>query len=534
MKKLLAFLLIALSVLPLLVACASDPVTPPVTTESDEPAPTALTLTEEYVIVRSDIDTTTQGKAQMDAAVELKKRLRDEFGLDLRIVTDFVSEYENNRQAKEIIVGQVKGFGEEYTFDMTSIGNAGMSITTKGEKIILGAISKTGLNYAVEALIANLTKTEEGAVFAPSSPIILTSAQIMGDAMNFNKTRRMDITDRSGLVSICYSMWFNHIYGNGADYVNEDASHMLYNITDILAGKASWGHPTGFHYWAKPAQGYYRSTNKTATENNLKLLGEAGVDFLILDYTFSSMAAWGPQTDQWDKTFLSPATVLLDAVAERVKQGLPTPRVVFWVGNRDMFGAMKQYFYSQEKWEDCFVYWNDKPFILEWTFSGNDSDFFTVRGMNGLRGNQEEGQWSYLNIDNSQNKALSPEGGIEIEQMPVCVAVQETYMSEESAHGRDHGIFWYGHWKNAFETMPKIITLTWWNEWCAQRLPVGAPFDEYEFTDAYNAEYSRDIEPMEGGHGDQYYRWMIQYIAAYRSGEDCPVLVEEGYEDKVK
>ncbi len=31
---------------------------------------------------------------------------------------------------------------------------------------------------------------------------------------------------------------------------------------------------------------------------------------------------------------------------------------------------------------------------------------------------------------------------------------------------------------------------------------------------------------MKGGHGDQYYRWLCEYIRAYRAGEDCPVLVE--------
>ena len=56
----------------------------------------------------------------------------------------------------------------------------------------------------------------------------------------------------------------------------------------------------------------------------------------------------------------------------------------------------------------------------------------------------------------------------------------------------------------------------------------------YVFTDNFNQEYSRDIEPMKGGHGDQYYRWLCEYIRAYRAGEDCPVLVEPGYESKAE
>ena len=73
---------------------------------------------------------------------------------------------------------------------------------------------------------------------------------------------------------------------------------------------------------------------------------------------------------------------------------------------------------------------------------------------------------------------------------------------------------------------PKVLTRTWWIEWAAQRFIVDG---QTAFVDNYNQEYSRDIEPMEGGHGDQYYQWMKQYIEAYKAGKDCPRLVEEGY-----
>jgi hypothetical protein len=39
---------------------------------------------------------------------------------------------------------------------------------------------------------------------------------------------------------------------------------------------------------------------------------------------------------------------------------------------------------------------------------------------------------------------------------------------------------------------------------------------------------------MEGGHGDQYYKWMVEYISAYKGGLECPVLIEEEYEEKLE
>ena len=79
---------------------------------------------------------------------------------------------------------------------------------------------------------------------------------------------------------------------------------------------------------------------------------------------------------------------------------------------------------------------------------------------------------------------------------------------------------------------PKIVGVAWWNEWAAQRLEVEP--GKYIFTDTYNQEYSRDIEPMEGGHGALYYEWLCSYISAYKGGAECPLLVEEGYEDAAR
>lgn len=68
------------------------------------------------------------------------------------------------------------------------------------------------------------------------------------------------------------------------------------------------------------------------------------------------------------------------------------------------------------------------------------------------------------------------------------------------------------------------MTLTWWNEWCAQLFRVDG---KYVFTDNFNQEFSRDIEPMKGGHGDRYYRWLCEYIRAYKAHENCPSLIQD-------
>ena len=70
-----------------------------------------------------------------------------------------------------------------------------------------------------------------------------------------------------------------------------------------------------------------------------------------------------------------------------------------------------------------------------------------------------------------------------------------------------------------------------WVAWKGFTLTANGTYNQYKgITDNYNEEYSRDIEPMEGGHGDMYYQWTKQYVAAYKNLEKCPTLIEPGYE----
>jgi len=345
----------------------------------------------------------------------------------------------------------------------------------------------------------------------------------------------LDVTRATDLVSICYSVWFDAIIGVSGSGVNH-----WYNVTEIEAGKGQWGSYPQFHYWAKPALGYYSSSNVEVIRTHMTQLSTAGVDFIIVDLTNAHDGYLG--TAQWDNFIQKPLDALFSTIVQMRSEGLATPYVVLWVGDwvgpseGPLYQKLYDEYYSKEEYLDCFVYWDNKPLLLTaYTqpedFPLKDKDLFTVRSMwNYLSKGRPEGQWSYMARSNYKQYAVGPDG--RPEQMNVATAAFQYYMSyPETADGRQGGLFWHAQWQSAFETRPKIVTLTWWNEWCAQRLRDDK--GEYVFVDNYNREYSRDLEPMEGGHGDQYYKWMIEYIAAYKNHEECPVLVEEGYEDRV-
>ena len=336
----------------------------------------------------------------------------------------------------------------------------------------------------------------------------------------------LDITNRTDLVGICYTMWFNAVLGSG-----EGPIENVPNVTEMTE-KYGWSEQYGFgtadkqhndigafHYWGKPAQGYYRSTDKAAIRRNLTLLQQAGVDFLIADFTFV-----GGNTHKnkqfWDSHVEYSSIALLDTIVEMRAEGISTPYVVMWPNSPDAFPVFYEKFYGVDKWKDCFVYRDGKPFILHWNYKTSETDLFTTRGMYGLQGKVKEGQWSYLEPDNRVTVCYDTDENPE--HVGVSVAMQSTYMSNtDTAHGRQGGRFWHSQWQTAFDVHPKIVSLTWWNEWCAQLFCVDG---KYVFTDNFNVEFSRDIEPMQGGHGDLYYRWLCEYVRAYKAHEPCPKL----------
>ena len=327
------------------------------------------------------------------------------------------------------------------------------------------------------------------------------------------KVKGLDITQMNDVVSICYSVWFNNVYRPS-----------IYNITEIRKENPNdpqWGPVHAFHYWAEPALGYYNSDNVDVIRTHLRQLQRAKVDFIILDFT-NGLASM----------LLEDAEVLCNTALELRQAGEDTPAIVFWCQNSAddrSSNGLKIYdlFYKSSKYDELFVYWSGKPFLIttEDPIDANDqslSNNFTCRKMWGLQNTLAPREWSFLQ-DEPQNVAMN---GSRAEQISVSIAHQETYMSYETATTRRGGKTFQEQWRRVFSIRPKVVTITWWNEWMAQRF-----VDENgatRFVDDYSREASRDIEPMKGGHGDLYYQFMKTYIDAYKSHGDFPEdLVEK-------
>lgn len=168
--------------------------------------------------------------------------------------------------------------------------------------------------------------------------------------------------------------------------------------------------------------------------------------------------------------------------------------------------------------------------------------FFTFRKPQPdyFQGQTQPNMWSWLEVY-PQHRFTNVAGVIE--QMSVGVGQNAVNgrlgsMSEAGARGRSfhngardrrpdavrYGFNVSEQWERALREDPMFIFVTGWNEWIAGR------FDEFNgvklpvmFVDQFDQEHSRDIEPMRGGHGDDYYYQLVSYVRRFKGALPLPV-----------
>jgi hypothetical protein len=170
-------------------------------------------------------------------------------------------------------------------------------------------------------------------------------------------------------------------------------------------------------------------------------------------------------------------------------------------------------------------------------------DFFTFRAPQPdyFRGQTKPDMWSWLEVypQHVFTNALGQK-----EQMSVGVAQNAVKgrlgsMSESGAHGRSfhkgaidtrpdavrYGLNVTEQWARALQEDPRLLFVTGWNEWIAGRFAeFGGVKLPVMFVDQFDQEHSRDIEPMRGGHGDDYYYQLVSHVRRYKGARPLPSL----------
>jgi len=316
-------------------------------------------------------------------------------------------------------------------------------------------------------------------------------------------------------VLIFYSCWANH-------------TQSIYQDDVYIMGHTPYSPYPEWNWWGKPL---YAATHGDGTIRNnyrmyfdtpdmpnndlldwhAQLLDSAGVDAIVLDLTNGTQ-----------EKIVNGAMAICKRYEERQVMGLPTPKIVLWVKDDATLLYVETVIFSVFD-DSIFLEYLGKKLVL----ANNTGDglpaipetgiwmYYTSRRMWGL--GPDTTRWSF------KVNAEVPPGAFmyngEPEQMCAPVATQKTRMTMdginpvEGAVGRQNGEYFIRYMDAAIAVGPRFLFIHSWNEWAAQNLGTQS---EPWFVDMWKTEYSADIEPMEGGHGWQYFNLMMEKIGQYK------------------
>ena len=344
---------------------------------------------------------------------------------------------------------------------------------------------------------------------------------------------------------------------------NNGAKQGPFDVTKILAADPEhpqWG--GGTHYWGEPEAGYYIMKDEWIIRRHARQLCDAGVDLIVLDNTN-------------DHIYEDVFRFIADVFRRMRAEGEPTPQIACLASQKSV-ELLWDKIYSRGLYADLWFRWKGKPLLLfgqhvtgnrqqvnDVRFPKAITDFFTIRqswAWTTLRW-YDDGHDEWPWVDHYPQSVGWSESPDRAEYVPVAVAEHPLSNIGRSFHDgvqpetdrydvtpdTDKGLYFAEQGSRALEVDPEFVFVTGWNEWTAGQMTrrhedydeemrqwdffPGAncgkggrkiEMGESYFIDQYNQEYSRDIEPMKGGHGDNYYYQLMAAVRRYK-GVAAPV-----------
>ena len=294
-----------------------------------------------------------------------------------------------------------------------------------------------------------------------------------------------------------------------------------------------WGPSGARHFWGKPLFDYYTHDDEWVVRRHMQMLTQAEIDFIVFDTTNQSI-------------YSDTVDVVLRVLDEYSQAGFDVPKIVYYT-NTDSgkrINEIYEYLYKPGRYQHLWFSWDDKPLIIGDPDQCSDEirRFFTFRLNQWPTEPDKKGGFPWISFHRPQTVYYADDGhpeviSVSVAQHPHILFGDSALYDEPSNRGRsfhenkndytrDACLWGYNiaeQWEYALEVDPDIIFITGWNEWTAGRFdgiserPVG-------FVDCADQEFSRDIEPMEGGHFDLYYLQMIGYIRLFKGVDAWPEI----------
>jgi len=340
-------------------------------------------------------------------------------------------------------------------------------------------------------------------------------------------------------------------------HVGHSTHNKDYDLSRIIEGRPEmvhdYNHPDwrrfsdqGTFFWTEPLFGFYDGKDKWVIRKQLEMLGAAGVDVLFYDATNGDLT--------WKEGYEAVGEVMAEARAD----GVDVPQFAFMLNfgsSTNTASSLSQLYdelYKPGKYKDSWFMWEGKPAIMAYPESmdisglppgiaGKAEDikaFFTFRPGQPTydTGPRQSDHWGWLENAPQHGYVKKESGGYELMTVGVAQNWSEedgglSAMSGPKVHGRSYTCadgfgrltedsYLYGYnfqeqWDRALQVDPDIVFITGWNEWVMGRFETWQGV-ENAFPDQFDKEHSRDIEPMKGGYGDNYYYQMIANIRKFK------------------
>ena len=329
------------------------------------------------------------------------------------------------------------------------------------------------------------------------------------------------------------------------------------NVTEQLAkdsNTAAW--KPGTYYWGKPESGYYLSTDEWVIRRHAEMLADAGVDVIIFDSTNDD--SHPPEYRKIAETY------------EKMRAaGEPTPQIAFLASAKSIIQVWND-LYGPGLYKDLWFQWKGKPLLLIGQQRGMPHIYQLPQEIQRFFSIRESWAWDSLPwytdgrdqwpwVEHTPQRFgwhESPERpeavGVAVAEHPLSAIGRSFYNRvEPPTNAQDitpdtpRGLYFQEQWDRAIQLDPEFVFVTGWNEWTAGSMRMGKNisadlqgWDFYPgallgraghpihtgdlyFIDQYNEEFSRDIEPMEGGHTDNYYYQLVANVRRYK-GQHAP------------
>ena len=351
--------------------------------------------------------------------------------------------------------------------------------------------------------------------------------------------RRLDTVvgnDKSKEVGIFYFLWQG---SHGASTIH-DVSKIIKNDPLAVLSSTAWlaaggGDYVEMHWWGEPLFGYYQQNDEWVIDRDVQMLTDAGVDFLAIDCTNGHA-----YTEKW--------VILLRILDKYYQQGFNVPHVTPIIKAKPGQTIMTVYediYLAYPKYSHLWYQMDGKPLMIaDNSAPGLSSECLECFSFLFPQWPREEyhangipwmdfGWWT----EDGKQAVFGTEGSKTI----MCASLAQhsgtlafsssafygdttnrTKSWHDGANDSAEDAYLYGYnfaeqFEYAMECNPDIIFITGWNEWIAQRQRNWYDItDPIILVDCADINNSRDIQPMKGGYGDNYYMQMMQYIRQYK------------------